>query len=142
MNDPELLIRKEVQDCKPTINKVEAADVLLLEENQLRLMEEYRRIKECENLQMKEKSIFVLTLLLFVLSIPWRSIPGLLQWCLTVFFIFYQVGDKSGIVSDDGKIDCNHFFIIPVSVLINVIDCHEEAEGDCMAKLGCLEEVI
>jgi hypothetical protein len=119
MNDPELLISKEVQDCKPTINKVEAADVLILEENQLRLMEEYRRIKECDNLQIKETIMFVLTLLLFLITIPWRSVPGLLQWCLTVFFIFSQVGDRSGIVSDDGKIDCNYVCII------NAIGCHE-----------------
>ena len=128
MNDPELLISKEVQDCKPTINKVEAADVLILEENQLRLMEEYRRIKECENLQMKErldaanveiqerkyvnsllsKSSVILSLLLLVMSLPVRTVPSLLKWCLVpVFFIFSQVGDKSGMVSDEGKTDYN-----------------------------------
>ena len=126
MNDPELLTSKEVQDCKPTIDKVEAADVLILEENQLRLMEEYRHIKECENLQMKErldaaneeiqerkyvnsllsKTSVILSLLLLVMSLPGRTVPRLLQWCLvTVFFIFSQVGDKSGMVSDEGKMD-------------------------------------
>ena len=126
MNDPELLTSKEVQNCKPTINKVEAADVLILEENQLRLMEEYRRIKECEmkerldtaNEEIKalrkfvngllSKSMVIPTLLLFVLLLPWRTAPSLLQWCLvTVFFIFSQVGDKSGMVSDEGKADYN-----------------------------------
>ena len=126
MNDPELLISKEVQDCEPTINKVEAADVLILEENQLRLMEEYRRIKECEmkerldiaNEEIKalrkfvnsllSKIMVIPTLLLFVLLLPWRTAPSLLQWCLvTVFFIFSQVGDKSGMVSDEGKADYN-----------------------------------
>jgi hypothetical protein len=120
MNDPELLISKEVQDCKTTINKVETANVLILEENQLRLMEEYRRIQECENIRMQEKIKLILTLLLFAILIPWRSIPGLLQWCLTVFFIFTQVGDRSGIVSEEGKIDCNHVYIIN----INIVGCH------------------
>ena len=124
INDPELLTSKEVQDCKPTINKLEVAEVSILEENELRLIEEFRRIKECENLQMKEKLdaakkeikflrrivnslvslvTVILTLLLFVMSIPWRKIPSFVQWCFAVFFIFSYVGDKSGIVSDDGK---------------------------------------
>jgi hypothetical protein len=139
MNDPELLISKEVQDCKPTINKVEAADVLILEDNQLRLMKEYRRIKECENLQMKERldaaneeikilrdrelgdqsldglsnkkgvglwvhniGINIRTVFIFVMSLR-RHVPGWLQWSCTLFFIFSQVGDRSGIASDDGK---------------------------------------
>ncbi len=127
MKDPELLTSKEVQDCKPIINRVEAMDILVLEENQLRLMEEYRRIKECENLQMKErldaaneeikerkiansllsKSMVILSLLLFVISLPWRTVPSLLQWCLAVFFIFSQVGDRTVMVHDEGKMNFN-----------------------------------
>ncbi len=138
INDPELLTSKEVQDCKPTINKLEVGEVSILEENELRLIEEFRRIKECdnlqmkcenlqmkcENLQMKEKlneakkeikvlrrivislislGTVILTLILFVMSIPWRKIPSFMQWCFAVFFIFSYVGDKNGTVSDDGK---------------------------------------
>ncbi len=123
MNDPELLTSKEVQDCKPTINKLEAMDILVLEENQLRLMEEYRRIKECENLQIKErldaaneeikerkiansllsKSMVILSSLLFVVLLPWRTVPSLLQWCLAVFFISAQVGDRTVMVHDEGN---------------------------------------
>ncbi len=125
MNDRELLTSKEVQDCKPTINKLEAMDILVLEENQLRLMEEYRRIKEFENFQMKErldaaneeikflrkivntlvsKTTDISTLLLFVMSLPRRVIPNLLL-CLVVFFIFSRVGDRSVMVHDEGKMD-------------------------------------
>ena len=127
MKDPELLTSKEVQDCKPIINRVEAMDILVLEENQLRLMEEYRRIKECENLQMKErldaaneeikerkiannllsKSMVILSSLLFVVLLPWRTVPSLLQWCLAVFFIFSQVGDRTVMVHDEGKMNFN-----------------------------------
>jgi hypothetical protein len=127
MNDPELLISKEVQDCKPIITKVEKAEVSILEENELRLMEEFRRIKECENLQMEEKldaakkeikflrrivnslvslGVGIFTLLLFLFSVvllPLEKIPNLLQCCFAVFVIFSYVGDKNGIEPDDGK---------------------------------------
>ena len=125
MNDPELLSSKEVQDCKPKIKKVEEAELSILEENLLQLLEECRRIKEGENLQekldaVKEETKFlrktvsslvsiimaILTLLLFLISvvlIPWQRIPSLLQWCLAVFLIFSYVGDKNGRVSDEGK---------------------------------------
>ena len=125
MNDPELQTSKEVQDCKPKIKKVEEAELSILEENLLQLLEECRRIKEGENLQekldaVKEETKFlrktvsslvsiiiaILTFLLFLISvvlIPWQRIPSLLQWCLAVFLIFSYVGEKNGRVSDEGK---------------------------------------
>ena len=121
MSDPNLLSSKDVQDCKPIITKLEAMDILVLEKNELRVMEEYRRIRECENLEMKERLddakeeiIFlrkfvgnlimgIFTLLLFLILLPWRAVPSLLQWCLAVFFIFSQVSDKSVIVHEEGK---------------------------------------
>ena len=143
MNDPELQVSKEVQDCGPTINKVEVVEVLIVEENELHLIEELRRIREYENLEMNKKledankkienlmklvnslcskitvlllrseiTVLILTLLLFVLSRAWRLIPSLWQWCFAVFFIFSQVGDKSGIVSDEGKMNSDVNIII------------------------------
>ena len=125
MNDPELQTSKEVQDCKPKIEKVEEAELSILEENLLRILEECRRIKEGDNLQEKLDAakkeikflrktvnslvsigVGILTFLLFVISvvlIPWQRIPSLLQWCLAVFLIFSYVGDKNGRVSDEGK---------------------------------------
>ena len=122
MNDPELLTSKEVQDCELKIKRVEVAEVSILEENELRLIAEFRRIKEYENIQKNEKTLLFLTTLLFLMTIPWRSLPGLLQWFLTVFFIFSQVGDRSGIVPDKGKIDCNHVSIIIVTAYH--VTCH------------------
>ena len=124
VNDPELLSSKKVQDCKPKIKKVEEAELSILEENLLRLLEECRRIKEGENLQEKldtakkenkflRKTVSslvsiimgIFTFLLFlmsVVSIPWQRIPSLLQWVFAVFVIFSYVGDKNGIVPDEG----------------------------------------
>ena len=119
MNDPELLTSKEVQDCELKIKRVEVAEVSILEENELRLIAEFRRIKEYENIQKNEKTLLFLTTLLFLMTIPWRSLPGLLQWCLTVFFIFSQVGDR---LPDEGKIDCNRVSIIIVTAYH--VTCH------------------
>ena len=124
IKDPELLSSKEVQNCKPKVKKVEVAELSILEENLLRLIEECRRIKESENLQEKldaankeikflRKTVSslvsiimgIFTFLLFLMSvvlIPWQRIPSLLQWGFAVFFIFSYVGDKNGRVSDDG----------------------------------------
>jgi hypothetical protein len=108
MNDPELVTSKEVRDCLPKVEKAEIADLSILEENELRLLQEYRRINESEKNQTKERIFHLIALLVFIMSIP-RHLPILLQRCLTVFFIFSQVGDRSGIVSDEGKIYCNIF---------------------------------
>ena len=120
MNDPELVASKDVQDFKSMMNNVETADVSVLRENELRLVEEFRRIKECENLRMEEeldaaneeikilrqrdKFInFVFITLSFLMSLH-RKGPGLLTWFLTVALTFSGVGEQRGLVSDDGKI--------------------------------------
>ena len=127
MDDPELGAIKDVQDFKSMINNVETADVSVVRENELRLVEEFRRIKECKNLQMKEKldvaneeirnlrkrdrlihggikmSVFIFTTLLSVImSSNWHKYPALLT-LLTVFFTFSGVGDRRGPISNDGK---------------------------------------
>ena len=122
VKDPELLSSKEVQNCQPKIKKVEVAELSILEENLLRILEECRRIKKSENLQeeldaAKKEIKFlrktvsslvsiimgIFTFLLFFVSIPWQRIPSLWQWGFAVFVIFSYVGDKNGRVQDDGK---------------------------------------
>ena len=140
MSDPNLLSSKDVQDCKPIITKLEAMDILVLEKNELRVMEEYRRIRECENLETKERLddakeeikalrkfvgnliMGVPTLLLCVILLPWRAIPSLLQWCLAVFFIFSQVSDKSVIVHEKGK--TNFSITIDISIKALQLFCN------------------
>ena len=46
MNDPELVGIKEVQDCRPSIKKVETADISVLEEKELQIIQEFRLIEE------------------------------------------------------------------------------------------------
>ena len=104
MSDPELQASKDVQACKPKINAIEAEDVLIAQKDELRVLEEYRRIEERENSQKKEKySTIILALLCFLMLLPSRSVPSMLQWLFTIFFIFSKVGDKSRIASDEGK---------------------------------------
>ena len=111
LNDPELLKSKDIQDCGPKIKRIETAEISILEENERRVIKEFRRIKECETASMKDKAddklILSVHILLFLMS-NWRYVPGILRWLsFIVFFTFSQVSDRSGIVSDAGKIYCN-----------------------------------
>ena len=120
MNDPGLVASKDVQDFKSMINNVETADVSFLRGNELRVVEEFRRIKECENLRMEEELDaaneeikilrerdefinFVFITLSFLMSLHDKG-PGLLIWFATVALTFSGVGEQIGLVSDDGKI--------------------------------------
>ena len=104
MNDPELLSSKDVQACKSKINEVEAEDDSIAQNDELRILKEYQRIKESEDHEKKGKITFGLILLLVLMSIPWRSLSSTMYCCLmAILFIFSQVGDKSGIVLDEGK---------------------------------------
>ena len=102
MNDSELLTSKDVQDCKPKIEKAEVADLSILEKYELRLIEEHRRIQECR-IKTSGKITGLLIAFLYLFLIPWRNLSSLLQRWLTAYFIITQVGDKNGIVSDKGK---------------------------------------
>ena len=74
------------------------------QQEELCVLREYRRIQESEDNQKKSNFTVFLTVLLFFMSIPWRSLSSMLLWCvLTIILVFSQVGDKSGIVSDKGK---------------------------------------
>ena len=102
MNDPELLTSKDVQDCKPEIEKAELADVLILEEN------------ECKKDKTIERIIsFLIIPLLHLILIPWR-LPSFLQRFLTAFLLLAKVGDRNGMVSDEGMVGCNHFSALRV----------------------------
>ena len=104
MNDPQLLTSTDVQACKPKIDEVEVDEVLIAGKDELRVLEEYQRIKESEHHERKEKNITVIfALLCFLMLLPSRSVSSTLQWLFTIFLIFSTVGDKTGIVSDEGK---------------------------------------
>ena len=104
MNDSELLTSKDFQACKPKINKLEAEDVLMARKDELSVLKEYQRIKECEDHEKKEKfNTVILVLLFFLTRLPSRSAPSMLHWLFTIFFIFSKVGDKGGMISDEGK---------------------------------------
>ena len=108
INDPELLVSQDVQACKLKINEVEAEDVLIAQQDELRVLKEYQRIKECEGSEKKEKVTVTLILLLVLMSIP---LAFCFQCAALVFiyttFLISQVGDKSGIVSVEGKEQIN-----------------------------------
>ena len=109
IKDPQLLVSKNVQNCKIAIGKVETADLSMLQQNELRLIQAYQRIREYEELEAEVKFlrkcvINLLTVLLFVILLPWRNLPGWLQSCVTVVFIFSQIVDKNGIVHDKGNV--------------------------------------
>ena len=111
IKDPELLVSKDVQNCKLAITKIETADLSMLQQNELRLIQAYEH-KQCEKLEDEVKFLRkcvknmtnLLTLLLFLILLPWRNLPGWLQSCLTAFFLFFQVVNKLGIVDDKGNV--------------------------------------
>ena len=123
MNDPELVGIKEVQDYRSSIKKVETADISVLEDNELKIIQEFRLIQECKKShEMKEKleapeeeirvdkiavkvvnkmgSVF-LAILLFTISPLLRKVPGMLMFL--ALFMFSQVGDRS-VISEHGRI--------------------------------------
>ena len=102
MNDPELLKSKDVQDCKPKIEKAEVADLLILEEYELSLLEGHRRLHESRKIKTSERIMRLLMVVLYVISIPWRNLSTWLQRYLTAYLILSQVGDRNVIVSDEG----------------------------------------
>jgi hypothetical protein len=130
MMDPELVGIKEVQDCHQAIKEIETADISILKNDELKIIQECRHIREYQqDHELKEKideaideiralkkpdyklvhvidklgSVF-LTILLFTVSPLLRNFPGML-WSLMALFMFSQVGDRSVIMSDYGKID-------------------------------------
>jgi hypothetical protein len=126
MNDAELVGIKEVQDCRPSIKKVETADFLVLQDNELKIIQEFRLIQEYkksreisesevseEDIRVLEKfdklvivvdkmgSIF-LAILLFAISPLSRKVLGMLMFL--VYFMVYPVGDRT-VISDYGNMD-------------------------------------
>ncbi len=124
MNDPELVGIKEVQDYRSSIKKVETADISVLEDNELKIIQEFRLIQEYkksheieEKLEAPEEEIRVLEKIdkmvkvvnkmgsiflsiLFTISPRLGRIPGMLMFL--AFFMFSQVGDRS-VISDYGE---------------------------------------
>jgi hypothetical protein len=127
MNDPELFGIKEVQDCCPSIKKVETADFSVLQDNELKIIHEFRLIEECKkSREIEEKSevsdeeirvpkkfdklvtvvdkmgsVF-LSLLLFAISPLSRKVLGMLMFL--AYFMSYPVGDRT-VISDYGNMD-------------------------------------
>ena len=117
MNDPELQSNKDVQDCKPKMDKAEVADLSILEENELCLIKEFRRIHECKKDKTIERIVSLLLIpLLHLVLIPWR-LPSFLQRCLTAFLLLAKLGDRNAMVSDEGKAGCNHFSTLFIAQL-------------------------
>jgi hypothetical protein len=138
MTDPELVGIKEVQDCNQTIKEIETADISILKNDELKIIQECRHIREYQQddelkdkideaigeikaLRNSNKSVnviditcsVVLTLLLLASSRYLRNIPPIL-WSLMAFFMFSQVGDRS-VMLDYGKID----FVVKLQNLTN-----------------------
>ena len=59
INDVELMSCREVQECRSTIEKVRHADISIMQENELCVLEELRCLKECEirnkTVEMRQK---------------------------------------------------------------------------------------
>ena len=125
MNDPNLVGIKEVQDCKQAIKETESADISILRNDELKMIQECRHIQEYQPYhELKEKMeeateeiramknklseaidkmvSFFLVILLFALSPLLRNTFGML-WSLMALFVFFtQVGERS-VILDDGK---------------------------------------
>ena len=126
MTDPELVGIKEVQDCNKAIKEIEKVDLSILKNDELKIIQECRRIREYQHDHQQKQTIeeaidravrksnklvhivdklgsVFLTILLFTVSPLLRNFPVML-WSLMAFFMFSQVGDRS-VISDYGKID-------------------------------------
>ena len=123
MNDPNLVGIKEVQDCKQAIKETESADISILRNNELKMIQECRHIQEYQSYdELKEKmeeaieeirgmknkladpidkmGSFFLTILLLAISLLLHNTSRML-WSLMVLYMFSQVGERSLILDDD-----------------------------------------
>jgi hypothetical protein len=117
LNDPELNGNKEVQDCKQAIRETESADISILRNDEVMIIQEYKHIREYQpHHELKDEiramnnkltdainkmGSFFLTILLFTLSPFLRNTFGML-WSLMALLVFSQVGERS-LIFDDGK---------------------------------------
>lgn len=135
INDVELMSCKDVQDCRTVIEEVRVADASILQEKHLRILEEFRRLRECElknrSYKMKEKEVIAAlkkekqariehpsettylhvkalgifsTMLVLVFQLFVNKSSRSLRCFLAIAFLVSQVGDKSILLSDNGRI--------------------------------------
>ena len=133
MNDAELVGIKEVQDCRPSIKKVETADFSVLQDNELKIIHEFGLIQEFQLIQeykksreieekseVSEEEIRVLKkfdklvtvvdkmgsvfLALLLFAISPLSRKVLGMLMFSAYFMFYPVGDRT-VISDYGNMD-------------------------------------
>ena len=130
INDVELKSCREVQECCSTIEKVRLADISIMQENELRVLEELRCLKECEIRSkqvdrelriLKEKEQIVvdkarkhhnihyipaailLTLFQSLIQPCMKKSSQLLFCFLLIVFFVCQIGDKRDMGLDGGK---------------------------------------
>ena len=129
MNDPELVGIQEVQDSRQSIERVETADFAILQDYELRIIQEFARIQEYksresheihEGSEVPDKDIpetynrsirtihamsklasFFLTISYFPISFILSNSGVLLS--MMVIFLFSHVGERS-VISDYGKV--------------------------------------
>ena len=126
LNDPELAGIKEVQDCCRACKRVEMADISILQNDELKIIQEFSRKKDikaqAEIREVAEKIdnmendvnklikgvekvvkdvVSVFLVFLFTVSLIVNKIPSML-WSLMAFHMFFQVGERSLII-DYGK---------------------------------------
>ena len=121
---------REVQECRSTIEKVRLADISIMQENELRVLEELRCLKECEIRRkqvdrelriLKEKEQIVvdnarkhhnihyipaailLTLFQSLIQPRMKKSSQLLFCFLLIVFFVSQIGDKTDVGLDGGK---------------------------------------
>ena len=113
LNDPELAGIKEVQDCLCACKRVEMADISILQNDELKIIQEFSRESQIEtqaevrevaeridNLENNVNKLLkgieqVRYVLLFIVLFAVNKISGMLSWFSMAFHMFSEVGERT-----------------------------------------------